>query len=604
MPVRSLEDPSNVKNYHPKGLFKRFVSYYKPHKKLFVLDMLASFFISAIGLLYPIVTQLMFKTYIPNADYFMIAVFCGVILVLYIIRMLLRYFVQYQGHVMGTLMQAQMRKDMFEHLEKLPYSFYDNHETGRIMSRMTNDLQDVSELAHHGPENFFISGFMVVGTFVYLMCLNVYLTLIIFATVPFLCMFVWKMRKGMARAFMESRRSIASINASMENSITGIRVTKAFNNASEEEKKFAKSNVSYLKARSKAYKAMGKFSSSTSFLTDFLNLCVLGFGALFMANDIISADVLVGFLLSINVFINPLTTLINFTEQYQNGVTGFKRFAQIMDTKIEEDTPGSIELADVKGEVEFKDVHFTYNEKKEVLNGVSFKLQPGEKFALVGSSGGGKTTICHLLPRFYKISQGEILIDGKNINDVTMESLRKNIGIVQQDVLLFSGTIKENIAYGKLDASDEEIIEASKKARLYDYIKELPNGFDTDIGERGVKLSGGQKQRLSIARIFLKDPKILILDEATSALDNTTEFLIQEALDELAKNRTTIVVAHRLSTIKNAEKIAVVAKGKIVEIGSHEELVKVKNGIYRSLYLAQYRLDEQQKILSEMGLEG
>lgn len=604
MPVRSLEDPSNVKNYHPKGLFKRFISYYKPHKKLFVLDMLASFFISAIGLLYPIVTQLMFKTYIPNADYFMIAVLCGVILVLYIVRMLLRYFVQYQGHVMGTLMQAQMRKDMFEHLEKLPYSFYDNHETGRIMSRMTNDLQDVSELAHHGPENFFISGFMVVGTFIYLMCLNVYLTLIIFATVPFLCLFVWKMRKGMARAFMESRRSIASINASMENSITGIRVTKAFNNASEEEKKFAKSNVSYLNARSKAYKAMGKFSSSTSFLTDFLNLCVLGFGALFMANDIISADVLVGFLLSINVFINPLTTLINFTEQYQNGVTGFKRFAQIMDTKIEEDAPGSIELADVKGEVEFKDVHFTYNEKKEVLNGVSFKLQPGEKFALVGSSGGGKTTICHLLPRFYKISQGEILIDGKNINDVTMESLRKNIGIVQQDVFLFSGTIKENIAYGKLDASDEEIIEASKKARLYDYIKELPNGFDTDIGERGVKLSGGQKQRLSIARIFLKDPKILILDEATSALDNTTEFLIQEALDELAKNRTTIVVAHRLSTIKNAEKIAVVAKGKIVEIGSHEELIKVKNGIYRSLYLAQYRLDEQQKILSEMGLEG
>lgn len=574
------------------SLFKRFISYYGPYKKLFCLDMIASFFISAIAMVYPIVTRYMLKTYIPNKDIMMIVILSIVILALYIIRMLLRYFVQYKGHVMGTMMQANMRKDMFSHLQKLPFKYYDNHETGRIMSRMTNDLQDVSELAHHGPENFFISGFMLVATFVYLMTLNVYLTLIIFAVVPVVIFIVAKIKHGMAQAFMESRKSIASINASMENSITGIRVTKAFDNSKEEEKKFAVSNQSFLQAKSKAYKAMGKFQSSTSFITDLFNLIVLCAGALFMAYGIITYDVLAAFIVSINLFINPLTTLINFTEQFQDGVTGFKRFCQVMDEDIEKDAPNAKELTDIKGKIEFKNVNFHYSIDKQVIQNINLTINPGEKIALVGPSGGGKTTICHLLPRFYKIDSGEILIDGNNINDLTMASLRQNIGIVQQDVFLFNGTIKENILYGNLNASDEEVIQASKKARLYDYIMELPEQFMTEVGERGVRLSGGQKQRLAIARVFLKNPKILILDEATSALDNSTEALIQAALDELCKGRTTIVVAHRLSTIKSANEIAVISHGKILEKGTHNELLSLKNGIYKKLYYAQFRTDE------------
>lgn len=588
------EKEINIKTKH---LFKRFISYYRPYKKTFVLDMLASFMISAIAMVYPVVTQLLTKDYIPNADFTMIWIFGGVILFLYICRLLLRYFVQYHGHVMGVKMQGQMRTDMFRHLEKLPYSYYDEHETGKIMSRMTNDLQDVSELAHHGPENFFISGMMIVATFAYLMYLNVYLTLIIFCVVPMAVLISVVLKKSMSSAFMESRKSVAIINGNLQNSISGIRVTKAFNNALKEEEKFEVGNQSFITAKSKAYKAMGKFQSSTAFVTDLFNLVVLIAGALFMAQGIFSYDVFAAFIVSINLFINPLTTLINFTEQFENGVTGFKRFVTIMDEPIEADDENSVNLGKSKGHIEFKDVSFGYEEGETVLNHISLDIKTGEKLALVGPSGGGKTTICHLIPGFYKGYTGHILIDGIDNKKITLSSLRNNIGIVQQDVFLFNGTIGENILYGRLDATYDEMVEASKKARIYDYVCTLKDGFDTQIGERGVKLSGGQKQRLSIARVFLKNPAILILDEATSALDNTTEILIQEALDELCKGRTTLVVAHRLSTIKNATKIVVISEGVIKEYGSHEELIAKENGIYHQLYDLQFRVNETIKNL-------
>lgn len=577
------------RNRHP--LLRRFISYYKPHKKLFILDMMASFMISAIALVYPIMTRFMIRDYIPNQDFNKIIISSVILLVLYVIRMLLRFFVQYKGHVMGTKMQAEMRKDMFAHLEKLPYSYYDMHETGRIMARMTNDLQDVSELAHHGPENFFIAGFMVIATFIYLMTLNVYLTLIIFAIVPFVFVITMRLRRNMRHAFTESRKSIAMINASLENSITGIRTTKAFSNSSKEEEKFDVSNQSFLSNKSRAYKAMGQFQSQTAFITDLFNIIVLVAGALFMARGVFSYDVFLPFIVSINMFINPLTTLINFTEQFEDGVTGFKRFVEVMETEPEKDDDDAVELKDVKGEIDLKNVSFHYHEDEDVLRNISLSIKPGEKIALVGPSGGGKTTICHLIPRFYRVDEGEITIDSLNINKLKMDSLRKNIGIVQQDVFLFDGTIKENILYGRLDASDEEVIDAAKKARLYDYVMSLPNKFDTQVGERGVRLSGGQKQRISIARIFLKNPSILILDEATSALDNVTELLIQEALDELCLGRTCIVVAHRLSTIKSASRIAVIEKGEIQELGTHLELMEIENGTYRKLYSLQFRED-------------
>lgn len=585
-----------TKKVHP---VLRFIAYYGPHKRLFVLDMLASFGIAAIALVYPILTRYIIRDYIPEQDYLRICIVAAIMLVLYVVRMLLRYFVQYKGHVMGTRMQAAMRTDMFNHLEKLPYSYYDEHETGRIMSRMTSDLQDVSELAHHGPENFFISGFMLVATFIYLMTLNWIMTLIIFSVVPIVILITVKLKKQMSNAFTASRKSIASINASLENSITGIRTTKAFDNAEEESKKFEKSNQSFIKNKSMAYKAMGQFQSQTAFITDLFNVIVLISGALFMANGVFEFDVLVAFIISINMFINPLTTLINFTEQFEDGVTGFKRFIEIIDSEPEKDDPDALPLSNPQGKIDFVDVSFHYGENEDVLRGISLHIAPGEKLALVGPSGGGKTTICHLLPRFYKVQQGEIDLDDTPINKIRMDSLRNAIGIVQQDVFLFDGTIEENIRYGKLDASMEDIIAAAKKARLYDYVMSLPDGFQTQVGERGVRLSGGQKQRISIARVFLKDPSILILDEATSALDNVTELLIQEALDELCKGRTCIVVAHRLSTIKTANRIAVIANGEVREIGSHEELMKKEHGIYAGLYNLQFRASQAEGYLPD-----
>ena len=569
-------------------MLKRFLHYYKPHKKLFIMDMCASLLISLIGIIYPIVTREMLNNLIPEKKYKMIVAFGALLLGLYFVRMMLDYFVQYQGHVMGVKMQAQMRSDMFKKLQTLPYSFYDANETGKIMSRMTNDLMNVSELAHHGPENLIICSISIIISFVYLSIINIYLTLIIFLCVPLLICISLALKKKMRKAFSESRKAVAVINAALESSISGIRVTKAFTNSEKEQEKFEVGNRQFVAARKSAYNAMGQFLSTTSFITNVFNVVVLIAGGLFLYNGIIGFGDYSAFIISVNLFITPLITLINFMEQYQDGITGFERFLEIMDAEPEKDAESAKDIGKVSGHIRFENVSYSYGAGENVLNNVSMDIPTGETFALVGPSGGGKTTICHLIPHFYDVTQGKIFIDDTEIHDITLDSLRKNIGIVQQDIYLFNASIKENILYGRLDATDQEVIEAAKRANIHDYIMSMEDGYDTQIGERGVRLSGGQKQRLSIARVFLKNPPILILDEATSALDNTTEILIQKSLDELCKGRTTIVVAHRLSTIKNADEIAVISDGSITERGSHDELIKL-NGEYAKLYSEQFR---------------
>lgn len=571
-------------------MLKRFIPYYKPHKKLFFMDMTAALIASLIGVVYPIITRTMLNDLIPQKEYKMI-IFSGILLLaLYYVRKRLDCFVQYQGHVMGVLMQADMRRDMFAKLQTLPFSFFDENETGKLMSRMTNDLMNISELAHHGPENVIVTGITILVSFAYLASINLYLTLIVFLCVPLLVVVAFRLRLRMRRAFQASSRAVASINASLESSISGIRVTKAFTNSAREKEKFAASNKEFVEARTLAYKAMGEFLSTTSFLSNFFNVTVLIAGGLFLYNGIINFGDYSAFIVSLNLFLTPVTTLINFMQQYQDGVAGFERFLEIMDAEPEKDAPDARDIGTVRGNIRFENVSCRYGEGEEGLSGVNFDIPQGETFALVGPSGGGKTTICHLIPRFYDVSDGRILIDGIDIQSVTRESLRRNIGIVQQDIYLFNASIKENILYGRLDATDDEVVEAAKRANIHEYILSMENGYDTQIGERGVRLSGGQKQRLSIARVFLKNPPILILDEATSALDNTTELLIQKSLDELCKGRTTLVVAHRLSTVKNADEIAVVSHGKIAEQGSHKDLIAL-DGIYATLYKEQFRID-------------
>ena len=570
-------------------MFKRFISYYKPHKLTFTLDMLASFAMSVIAIFYPMITRKMLNELIPQERYREIVIYGLCLLLVYLLRMGLSYFVQYQGHMMGVKMQEQMRSDLFAHIEKLPISFFDNNETGKIMTRMTSDLFDVVELAHHGPENIIITTASVVISFAYLMSINIPLSLILLVCVPMLIIISATLRKKMRTAFKKRRESNAVINAALESSISGIRVTKAFTNADKEIEKFSGGNVQFVENSRAAYKAMGQFHSQTTFITDIFNVILLIAGGFFLFNgEIKEFGDYSAFIVSINLFINPVNTLIRFMESFQDGVTGFERFTEILDTPIEQDKPDAVDMPKVQGEIEFKNVTYGYGDGDNVLKNISFKIKKGTTYALVGPSGGGKTTICHLIPRFYDIHNGNILIDGIDTSTVTLNSLRKNIGIVQQDVYLFNSSIKDNILYGRLDATDQDVIKAAKQANIHDYIMSLPNGYDTVIGERGVKLSGGQKQRLSIARVFLKNPPILILDEATSALDNATEIMIQQSLDELCKGRTTLVVAHRLSTIKNADKIAVVSGGQICEEGSHEELM-AQGGMYAELYNQQFR---------------
>lgn len=575
-------------------MLKRFLSYYKPHKKIFALDMLASFTMSVIAIFYPMITRKMLNQLIPQQRYNEIVIYGVGLLIIYLLRMGLSYFVQYQGHMMGVRMQEKMRSDLFAHIEKLPFSFFDNNETGKIMTRMTSDLFDVVELAHHGPENVLITSVSIIISFAYLMSINVPLSLILLICVPILIFISSVLRKKMRDAFKKRRESNAVINAALESSISGIRVTKAFTNHDKEIEKFAVGNVEFVENSRAAYKAMGQFHSQTTFVTDIFNVVLLIAGGFLLFSgktDNFNFGDYSAFIVSINLFINPVNTLIRFMESFQNGVTGFERFIEILDTPVEADHPGAVPMPKARGEIELRNVTYSYGDGKEsddVLKNVSLKINEGQTYALVGPSGGGKTTICHLIPHFYDVQQGEILVDGININTITRESLRKNIGIVQQDVYLFNSSFKDNILYGRLDATDDEVIEAAKRANIHEYIMSLPNGYDTVIGERGVKLSGGQKQRLSIARVFLKNPPILILDEATSALDNATEIMIQQALDELCKGRTTLVVAHRLSTIKNADRIAVVSGGEICEEGTHDQLI-AQNGIYAMLHKQQFR---------------
>lgn len=563
-------------------MLKKFVSYYKPYKKLFFLDLFVATISALCDLFYPMITREIANNSIPNREIRAIGIFAGILLVIYLIKMLCAYFMQYWGHLVGVGMQADMRRDIYKHLQNLPIRYFDNNQTGSIMSRIVNDLQDISELAHHGPEDLFISFFMIIGAFAMLIRINIQLTLIIFCLLPLILLYSMFQRKRLLAVFMKTREKTGDINARLQNSISGIRVSKAFVINENERERFEKDNQKFVEAKSKSYKIMAEYTAGVGFLTDLLDYVVLIFGGLFTYWGKIGIGDFLAYLLYIKIFTQPIKRLIAFVEQFQNGMSGFKRFMELIGEEEEGDKVDAIDMGKVEGEIELQNVSFDH-EDKSVLKNISLKISKGKMLALVGPSGGGKTTLCNLIPRFYNIKSGDIKIDGKSIYDVKLESLRKNIGIVQQDVFLFTGTIKENILVGNSEATDEEVMIAAKKANIHDLIMEMPEGYNTFVGERGVKLSGGQKQRIAIARIFLKNPPILILDEATSALDNITERLIQNSLEELCKGRTTIVVAHRLSTIQNADEIIVLTDNGIEERGTHQELLENK-GFYHKLY--------------------
>lgn len=561
-------------------MFKKFVSYYKPHKKMFFLDLLAAFLISICDLFYPILTRSILYDFIPNKKLKTIFLFLFILALIYIFKMLSNYFVGYYGHIVGVKIQADMRRDLFKHIQNMPISYFDKNQTGDIMSRIVNDLVDISELAHHGPEDVFISGILVLGSFCYLINLNVLLTCIVFFFVPILALLTISLRKRMMRAFAETRTTVGAINANLSNSISGIRVSKSFNNSKFEFKKFEEGNSKYILARKAAYFWLAVFQGGVYYIIDVLYLVMLLSGTLFTYYNKITVVDFVTYMLFVNLLITPIKRLINSVEQFQNGMSGFRRFYEIITVPQEED--GKIEVGKLKGNIVFDRVTFRYEENENIFENFSLNIKAGTNIALVGESGVGKSTICHLIPRFYEVISGKITIDGIDIKEMTLSSLRKNIGIVTQDVFLFTGTIKENIAYGKLDATDEEIYRAAKYANIHDYIITLEKGYDTQVGERGIRLSGGQKQRISIARVFLANPPILILDEATSALDSITEKNIQKSLDELSEGRTTLVVAHRLTTVRKADIITVITKDGIAEMGNHDELMKLQ-GIYYKL---------------------
>jgi len=566
---------------------KAFIRYYKPYKGMFFLDMFCATVLSGIDVFFPVLIQyLLDEVYGKRPDNMLeiILLSAAGLLVLYIIRYFCQYYITSWGHIMGARMEADMRRDLFSHLQKMSFSFYDESNTGRLMSRITNDLFDISELAHHGPEDVFISLLKIIGSVVVMMTIDVRVTLILLGLTIFIVIFTAYYNLKMRAVFAKNREKVAQINARIQDSLAGIRVVKSFSNEAMELSKFDADNAQFVKTKEDSYTIMGRFFSGNSFLQGILYISVLVTGGIFVTRQVISATEMVTFILYINVFLNPIERLINFTESFQRGMSGFDRFWSMLNKKPEiVDSPDAVDLQSVRGEIVFENVSFSYNDKTEVLKNINLRIEPGQTVALVGPSGGGKTTFCSLIPRFYEVNEGRILVDGIDIQKIKLESLRKNIGVVQQDVYLFGGTIRENILYGKPDASEEEMIAAARLANAHDFIMELKDGYDTYVGERGVKLSGGQKQRISIARAFLKNPPILILDEATSALDNESERLVQESLNTLARGRTTLIIAHRLSTIRKADKIVVLTSKGIEEMGTHEELLKA-GGLYAELY--------------------
>lgn len=571
-------------------IMRKFIQYYKPYKTVFFLDMICAMIISLIDLAFPQILNYLNDTlYIADhqtiiQSLFWLAIF---LLIMYAIRALCKYYVSAQGHIMGAQMERDMRKDLFDKFEQLSFSYYDRNNTGEMMSKLVSDLFDICEFAHHGPENVFISLLKIIGSFILLMYIHVPLTILLMIVTLCMLLFSLKQNKSMQQTFMDNRQKIAGVNASLQDTLAGIRVVKSFANEDIERHKFARSNERFLQSKKNNYHCMGKFQGGNNFFQGLLYVTILVAGGFFIAEGSLEPVALATYALYINIFITPIEVLVEFTEMLQKGYSGFKRFNEVMETQVEiQDAPDSHDLVNVQGVIDYKDVSFGYDDEK-VLDHLNIHIDSGKSIALVGPSGGGKTTICSLLLRFYDVTGGSIEIDGQDIRKLTLKSLRQSIGIVQQDVYLFTGSIKENISYGKPGASDEEIIEAAKKANIHDFIMSLPDGYDTYVGERGTRLSGGQKQRISIARIFLKDPKILILDEATSALDNESERHIQKSLEALAKNRTCITIAHRLSTIRNADEIIVIGNNGIVERGTHQLLLN-KNNVYAKYYRLQF----------------
>ncbi len=571
---------------------KKMISYYKPYRGVFWADMFFATLSAAIALTLPLIIRYVTSTLIyMEADvvFERIAWIGAAMLVMVVVDCYCKYFISNQGHVMGAKIEYDMRADIFAHYQKLSFAFYDNQKVGQLMSRITSDLFDISELMHHGPENVILSVIKIAGAFVILMNISPVLAVAAFAILPFMFVYAYFVNGKMRRAFKQNRVKIADINAQIEDNLSGIRVVKSFANETIEKEKFKVGNNGFLDAKKNSYFYMGIFHAGLGSFTTLIQISVIIVGTILIAKGNLSVSDLLTFLLYINVFTDPIRTIIDFIEQFQNGYTGFERFMEIMDIEPDiKDSKDAIELTNVKGDITFEDVSFRYEENtQKVLNHINLQVKAGSYMALVGSSGAGKSTLCSLIPRFYDATSGSIKIDGKDVKSLTLKSLRDQIGIVQQDVYLFVGTVYDNIRYGKPDATREEVIEAAKNANAHEFIMSLPDGYETDIGQRGVKLSGGQKQRLSIARVFLKNPPILIFDEATSALDNESEKVVQKSLEKLAQNRTTFVIAHRLSTIKNAEKILVLSEDGIAEEGTHDELMQ-KGGIYEKLYQMQF----------------
>lgn len=583
-----------------KDIIKRFISYYKPYKLIFILDLVAALGMSGIQLVYPIVTTKIIDELIPNNAIDSIFIYVGLLLVLYLVAAGLAYFMHYWGHIIGVRMEADMRKDMFRHMQRLPFTFYDNHRTGKLMSRVINDLNQVSELAHHGPEDIFIAAVMFIGSFIILfqqewrLALPVYLIIL-----PLIVVFTAKQRKKMSKTFRNVREKTADINAQVENALSGIRESKSYTNEEYEIDKFSHGNDAFRISKNKALKALAVFATGMGFFINLLNVLVLGFGGYFAYRGFITVGELIGFLLFMNLMTQPVRRMTNFTQQFEMGMNGFARFDEIMHEQPE-GNHGDLVLDNPKGNIFMDNITFQYNSKEVVINDLSLNINAGHTTALVGPSGGGKTTLCRLIPGFYKVQNGEIKIDGTDIEDFTLDSLRRNIGVVQQDVFLFTGTIKDNILYGNTNATQEEIEKAAMDANIHEFINALPDKYDTWIGEKGIRLSGGQKQRISIARVFLKNPPILILDEATSALDNETEIAIQKSLEKLLIGRTTIVIAHRLSTIRNADKIVVLSEKGIEEEGNHDKLYAIEDGIYKRLYDAQFYAEQHSLVQHQL----